>query len=273
MADFLRLFDHPPSKELEPYVIGYDLVEVDGVDSEIPGIALPTHALAFCYGDPAWVRIGDRCERLPAVSVRSVIPSPWSVTGAGRLAFVFARLKPPSLYHLIRDDVSSLTGHTVDVASLGVRPSPSWVIEALRASRDQPVAKLAIVESYMRSAFLDLPQTLPAVVRLSTGVLRDPGRIATGIQCSERHLRREFLRYVGVSPKPYLDMLRVEAACVQLSRPRAGNLTSLAVDLEFYDLSHFNKTFRRYTGMSPSAFLSRIEAGPVGVFHTNEDDG
>ena len=67
------------------------------------------------------------------------------------------------------------------------------------------------------------------------------------------HLCREFRRATGLTMGRLQSRLRVRAALERLS---AGehDLTALALDLGFYDHSHFCRVFRRETGHSPSAW-------------------
>ncbi|MCC6312350.1 MAG: AraC family transcriptional regulator [Trueperaceae bacterium] len=266
MQDYRRAFDIRPSRDLEPYVAGYDMVETSASSTAIPGVALPTHAIAFSYGDQAQLHLAERHVALPEVHLRSVIPTPWMVSGTNQLNFFFVRLRPPTLYHLTRGSVAELTGQITDTESLSLRPSPTQVTDALRAAPRAPASKVAVVERYLRLLFRGLCRDSPAVVRALNAGSRHLDQLMARARRSERQLRRDFQRYVGISPKSYRDMLRIEEACARLVYPRSGNLTHLALDLGFYDLPHFDRVFARYAGMSPSAFISKIDKGPVGAF-------
>lgn len=89
-----------------------------------------------------------------------------------------------------------------------------------------------------------------AVARLASMVNLSPSRFA--------HL---FRQAVGVSPRRYLDALRLRRAAALLAA------TSLPVNevmraVGWTDPSHFSKTFRRRFGMSPRHYRERGQQNP-----------
>jgi AraC family transcriptional regulator len=73
------------------------------------------------------------------------------------------------------------------------------------------------------------------------------------------HLAREFRKHFHHSPADYVTGLRVETACRELAR--AGvSLAHVAAATGFYDQSHFSKTFKRLTGMTPAKYRSALRS-------------
>jgi AraC family transcriptional regulator len=69
------------------------------------------------------------------------------------------------------------------------------------------------------------------------------------------HLSRVFRRCVGEGIIDYVHRLRVRAACEQMLAPEAS-LADLSFNNGFADQSHFTRSFRKITGMTPAAFRS-----------------
>ena len=67
---------------------------------------------------------------------------------------------------------------------------------------------------------------------------------------SRFHFLRLFRAATGVSPHQYIIALRLRAAADRL-RSSADPVTSIALDVGFNDLSHFNLLFRRSFGVAP----------------------
>lgn len=67
---------------------------------------------------------------------------------------------------------------------------------------------------------------------------------------SRYHLIRQFKKYYGLSPFQYLRNLRVEKAkeLLQLHYP----ITQIALEVGFFDHSHFLRNFKKIEGISPS---------------------
>jgi AraC-like DNA-binding protein len=79
-------------------------------------------------------------------------------------------------------------------------------------------------------------------------------RVAVPMNISPRHLRRK-LNAEGTSYELLVDEVRKEGAIRMISQGQLS-LTSIAYELGFLDPSSFTRAFRRWTGMSPTAFRS-----------------
>jgi AraC family transcriptional regulator len=69
----------------------------------------------------------------------------------------------------------------------------------------------------------------------------------------ETHLSREFHRYFGCTVGEYVRRLRVDFACRRLSATDAP-LAEIALAAGFFDQSHFTRTFKSQTGMTPHKY-------------------
>ena len=80
--------------------------------------------------------------------------------------------------------------------------------------------------------------------------------IAREAALSPYYFARQFTAYVGVPPYRYLIGLRIDRA-QQLLRETELTVTQICHRVGFNTLSHFTTTFRRHTGVSPSAYRRR----------------
>ena len=100
------------------------------------------------------------------------------------------------------------------------------------------VANLRRVQDYIHS-HLPAPVTLVELSRVA------------GL--SRRHFLRAFRTSVGDTPLGYVRTLRIEEAKRRLSQG-SQSITEVALDCGFSHAQHFATTFRRATGLTPSAF-------------------
>jgi AraC-like DNA-binding protein len=79
--------------------------------------------------------------------------------------------------------------------------------------------------------------------------------LAQSIALSPSQIDRLFVKATGHTPRSYFDQRRATHARLALAN---GNLTvkELAFSLGFRSISHFSTWFRRFEGMSPSAFAA-----------------
>ena len=79
-------------------------------------------------------------------------------------------------------------------------------------------------------------------------------QVAAKLGVTERHLRRAFHASVGVTPKDYLRILRLQRVLRAWSS--GLNWAQAALDAGYYDQAHMIAEFREFIGSSPSAFFA-----------------
>jgi len=70
-------------------------------------------------------------------------------------------------------------------------------------------------------------------------------------------LAREFRRQYGCTVGELVRRERIGFACRALLKP-AESIAAVAISAGFYDQSHFAKTFKRLTGMTPASYRARF---------------
>ena len=78
-------------------------------------------------------------------------------------------------------------------------------------------------------------------------------KLAKRIGISPYHLHRLFKKNTGISPKQYLNQVRIEQAKLLLLQGEKNN-TQISFLVGFNDPSRFYQIFRQVTGLSPLAF-------------------
>ncbi len=73
---------------------------------------------------------------------------------------------------------------------------------------------------------------------------------------SRKTLERLFIHSIGIHPKLYSRIVRFNAIKETIDHNLSEeNLTSLALDSGFYDSSHFISEFKKFSGVTPGAYL------------------
>lgn len=80
------------------------------------------------------------------------------------------------------------------------------------------------------------------------------------INLSQRQLERLFKQWVGISPKHYSRLLRVNHARATL-RNGSGDisLSDAALNAGYFDQAHFNREFKQVVGLTPGQYLKCLE--------------
>ena len=88
------------------------------------------------------------------------------------------------------------------------------------------------------------------------------------LDCSHKHLIAEFHRYIGLAPRRFVQIRRfgdtlrtLNSRALGAARPAARvrsrllDWTDLALSCDYYDQAHFNRDFRRFSGVTPRQYL------------------
>lgn len=86
-------------------------------------------------------------------------------------------------------------------------------------------------------------------------------RLAREVGMSKYRLSHRFSREVGVSLRTFLLTVRLERGRELLATSRES-ISEVAQAVGFTDLPRFDKLFKRFTGLTPSAYRSRGQAEP-----------
>jgi AraC-like DNA-binding protein len=118
--------------------------------------------------------------------------------------------------------------------------------EPLRRSRQRPNADdRGSMESIMRRALERIHSSIYAKLDYNA-LIRDSSY-------SESYFLRRFRAFTGLPPKQYFLRLKVETAQALLNETDLS-VAEIAEQLSFTDQFYFSKTFKQWTGSSPSAF-------------------
>jgi AraC-like DNA-binding protein len=148
-----------------------------------------------------------------------------------------------------RGELLNLQARLQEAKSLPARIDllDEWLINRLRRGKEQHVL---------------IPPSL-TIVRQQKEALFIP-KLAEELSISQRQLERLYQSQVGMSPKQYAQLLKVERARLALKQLNGQTTVRVAADLGYYDQSHFIREFQSVIGMTPYAYLKRSQQ-PAGA--------
>ncbi len=82
--------------------------------------------------------------------------------------------------------------------------------------------------------------------------------IASEVGLSPNYLSFKFKRALGMNLKNYINARKINEAKKILERTPPEKIISIAYSLSFKDLSHFNHTFKKFAGLSPSSYRKLV---------------
>ena len=211
------------------------------------------------------------------------------IFGVGRERFAYElsgvgwvygiNFRPGGFLPWLGEPVAQLTDRARPLATLwGAAEADRFAAELAAAGRAAtgPAATGALdalVEVAQRHLRAHRPPTDPEVARVGRivhALLHD--RSITRVDdvtgrfgLSTRSLQRLFQRYVGVSPKWVLRRYRLHEAAARLAEGPDSTWTEVALELGYFDQSHFIRDFTGAIGMTPLAYAEacRRHQAPV----------
>jgi len=169
------------------------------------------------------------------------------------------RFKPEALFSLFSLSGTEVFGRYEDI-SLMLGSDFRDFCHRIREKKDTS-EMIAFSEQYLMSKLKER-ESKPDYVGKAAELMRNPGlsnikEISNEVCISERQLERKFREIIGIAPKHYLRLTRINRVLKILERGRSLDLTSIAYHCGYFDQAHFIKDFKKITGKNPSLFFKQ----------------
>jgi AraC-like DNA-binding protein len=186
---------------------------------------------------------------------RSLLLAPCGATG-----IVGVRFRPAGVSGLFGIDARALGGLAIPLAELFGRTGEDTV-ERIVAARDIDPGFMFVTDllrscARSRGASASVRSTAHAA-----SLLARPGaslrQVARELAQSPRSIQRGFAASVGLTPRDFIRMTRIDAAA-RLLRGGPVRLADAAQSTGFADQAHFSREFRALVGVTPLAYLREL---------------
>jgi AraC-like DNA-binding protein len=246
---------YAPDADLAAYVDSYWTLDVVRPPAVLSVVADGLVDLTFQLGDPpgAWVTgplhgaetyTHDRPVRLLGASLRPGAALPVLGVSVASLPAAWSAL-------------STVVGPVADELAARVAGAPSVQ------------ARLAVLDTFLAARLSGAPGDSRVRTAIGAVVDRDGAvavaELAREATSSPRNLGRLFDDWVGMNPKRFARIVRVQAVLRRLAEEPGVDLTRLAVELSFADHAHLTREVRALVGAAPSQLADSFKrTGPPG---------
>jgi AraC-like DNA-binding protein len=249
----MRYAEYAPSPPLAALVETYWVLEgtpAAAADAVIPDGRIE---LVFHYGGPFWRHLSGRpAVRQPVALLVGQMLEPVVLAPEGVAGVAAIRLRPAAARTLLGFALHEISGRFVDLDA--VFPSAKPVTERL-AEAGSDLERIGVLEAWLLTIAGRAPR--PSIEAAVETILATSGRapipaLAARAATSVRQLERRFLADVGVTPKTFARIIRLQTA---LRHVRDGRpLDDVALACGFFDQAHMSRDFRELAAMSPGAW-------------------
>jgi len=195
---------------------------------------------------------GGRIDRQDPALIVGQMLAPVGVAHRGHAGVAAIRLRPEATRVVLGCEASAITGSTIDVEALF--GSAATLRERLAlAAGDR--ARVALLEEWVAARVRGTPS--PAVTAAVAALTRCGGAVdltsvARDAGVSLRQLERRFLTDVGIAPKTFARLVRLQAALGRLATGESP--ADVAHACGYYDQPHMSRDFSRLAEISPAAW-------------------
>ncbi len=193
----------------------------------------------------------------PRCFVFGQITSSLEIAPTGASGIVAARFQPDGFIPFSSYPLSLMENKAVPLSELfddGVKQLEEQVLNASSNSD-----RINFITEFLQKN-LETPEAADRIIKTSLdALLQSNGSmnvddLADHLQINRRQLERKFSAAIGLSPKQFSKMIRLQSTLKAMQLKQYTSLTSLAYENGYYDQAHFIKDFKEFTGISPRKF-------------------
>ncbi len=262
--------EYPPCLELRAYIRCFWELDADEPTGE-PQVIVPDGCaeLVLHFGDRFERKIGpNKTKTRPPAIIMGEIRRAVTTCPGGRIELLGVRFQPAGLKPFIDIPIGDMVDRVEESACV-VAKEMRETIERVRSAA--PTDRRLLLEQGLlahvkRQTRIDnsLAQRVTKTLIAYEGCIRiDALEERFGV--TRRHLERSFVRTVGISPKSLAQVLRFRRALRSIASADP-NWTDVALSCGYFDQSHLIRDFRKFTGLTPSAYL-RADHPLTTLFH------
>lgn len=186
---------------------------------------------------------------------QTVLPDQLFIKGEFTLIAYF--LAPHSLPGLFGIQASELTDNPIDLTLLSQNSVLQEQLLNTKALTDQ----LFILDDYIIALSKKVKKDTEKIIYATEIISQNPfGKVLSQVQkelyVTERTFQRLFENNVGVSPGLFRRISQFNKAFQQLNNRQFLNLSDVAFDNSYADQSHYIKSFKEFTSITPTDYIS-----------------
>ena len=184
---------------------------------------------------------------------------PDTLTLEGNYTMIAYFFKPYALVSLFGISANELTNNPIDLNLLA--PSIAKQLQEQLLNAGSTAAMLSLLDDYILHLITKIKSEIQ-IVRFATDTISvNPDKevlvhIQRELHVTERTFQRMFERNVGISPNQYRRICQFNTAFHQLNKRNFRSLTDLALDNGYADQSHYIRTFKEFTNLTPTEYMN-----------------
>ena len=262
----VQIRDFVPAAALRPYVLQY----WEGTFNGMPSAVLEQKVLPSGYIELVLHLSEARCElkvqsgweTSAAFSLVGFWTTPFLLQFRDKVQTFAIRFKPEAVYFIFGIPAAEFINCSANLEDTfgSCFTSFCYQIEALKTVEE----RIQLTDTYLLNR-LKKAQNRESYVQRAAELIRHQGgettveSLSQEVCISTRQLEREFKNKLGLSPKSYMRIARLNKVMELLNQKSFKSLAQLSYYCGYADQAHFIREFKQLTGELPSLYASDQE--------------
>lgn len=215
--------------------------------------------LVFHYGDIFQKHYQSGTINLqPRSFIHGQLTCFMEISSSGKVGIFSVRFQPQGLRPFINIDTYEINNdniHIADIWGAAGRELEGRMLEAASNEQRVRIIELFLQRRLQPTKANGLIKHCVSLINQANGAINIE-ELSAKLNIGRRHLERQFIDAVGLNPKQYARISRLQYVLTLAEQKRYNTLTHLAHNTGFYDQAHFIKDFRKFTGLSPKQYFA-----------------
>jgi len=181
----------------------------------------------------------------------------------GPFATIQAVLKPHALMSLFGMDARALTNGSTTLSKLRPAVECTQGLEGILVATETNQDRVALLARCIQSLLTNETSRDRIVEESIALISQNIGTISVKfligrLGISERQFEKRFTKTVGIPPKLYIRIARINEAFRLMGAGKFERLSDLAQELNFFDQSHFIREVKAFSGITPKSIAQKV---------------
>jgi AraC-like DNA-binding protein len=264
-----------PSKELQPFIKHYLFLESEGkIIKKLRLFSDGNMGIVFSFGDNLITKNknNELIDSLPNSFLYGQISQFKDLYLQGEVSLIVVVLQPSGINQLIGISADELLDKIIRIEDLfGCQ---GLEIQEKLAKKVAFQSKLTLLNTFFIELTAKKNTSNQWLIHASLDfIVKNKGNVSIHqlvkyMGYTERHLERKFMETVGLSPKKFSNIIKLHSFLKYL-KVEPKNLTIIAYEAGYADQSHLIKEFKKYTGITPTEYVSKASKLAINFMELN----
>lgn len=254
----MKINAHLPTQSLRPFIKIYLIIESPGDGINLVNRVVPDTSLALSFKYKGQINyVAEESNNDVEFSTFSGLRKAVRIfnysKNAGNILVLFKEARATAFF---KEPFHELYGDIITLDNF-INHQNLSIIEEQLAEATNNIQRIALIERFLLSKLYDhKPDKLILAalqkIHSTNGQIKIKDLAAT-LYISQDPFEKRFRRAVGTSPKQFSSIIRMES--IISGSQQNQKLAEMVFDAGYYDQQHFNKDFKRFTGLTPASFF------------------